>query len=265
MASWEKQSSTSIWPTWQDNKMFTVLLGIFMVYGIIFTGAKIGTALYETRLVGFSDVIAPTITVSATGKATTVPDLATVDMTVAIDATTATQSQSDASAAMNTLLAAIKALGIGDADLTTSYFLTSEVYDYDVSPAVVKGYQSTQTLTVKIRDTNLTSSILDAGPKNGATTVAAVLFSIDDNTAALREARIKAIAKAKIEARDIAAAMHVKLGRIISYSESTGGSYPMYYGRAEGDLLKATDTVAPPIEVGTQETDLTVYITYSIF
>ena len=244
--------------------MFTVLLGIFMVYGIIFTGVHIKTAMQESRMTGFSDLPAPTISVSATGKAAAVPDIATVDMTVTKNASTATQAQSDASAASTTLLAAIKALGIEDADITSSSFSTNAVYDYDVSPATISGYESSQSLTIKIRNTDLTSAVLDAGPKNGATNVSGIRYEVDDTSAVEQEARVEAVAKAKTQAENIAKAMHVHLGRVVSYNESTGGNYPMVYGMLEATKA-AADTVAPPVEVGSQETDLTVNITYSIF
>jgi uncharacterized protein YggE len=244
--------------------MFTVLLGIFMVYGIIFTGVHIKTAMQESRMTGFSDLPAPTISVSATGTASAVPDIATVDMTVTKSSSTATQAQSDASAASATLLVAIKALGIEDADLTTSSFSTNPVYDYDVSPATIASYESTQTVTIKIRNTDLTSAVLDAGPKNGATNVSGIRYEVDDTSNVEQEARVEAVAKAKTQAENIAKAMHVRLGRVVSYNESTGGNYPIMY-----DMLAATkaaaDTVAPPVEVGSQETNLTVNITYSIF
>ena len=244
--------------------MFTVLLGIFMVYGIIFTGVHIKTAMQESRMTGFSDLPAPTISVSATGNATAVPDIATVDMSVTKKASTATQAQSDASAATTTLLAAIKAIGIEDADITSSSFSTNAVYDYDVSPATISGYESTQSLTIKIRNTDLTSAVLDAGPKNGATNVSGIRYEVDDTTAVEQEARVEAVAKAKAQAENIASAMHVRLGRVVSYNESTGGNYPMVYGMLEA-TKSAADTVAPPVEVGSQETNLTVNITYSIF
>lgn len=244
--------------------MFTVLLGIFMVYGIIFTGVQIKTAMQESRMTGFSDIPAPTIVVSATGTAAAVPDIATVEMSVTKTAATAIQAQSDASAASTTLLAAIKAIGIEDADIASSSFSTNAVYDYDVSPATISGYESTQSLTIKIRNTDLASAVLDAGPKNGATNVSGIRYEVDDNADVEQAARVDAVAKAKIQAQNIAKAMHVRLGRVVSYSESTGGNYPIMYDMFEATKA-AADTVAPPVEVGTQETDLTVYITYSIF
>ncbi|MFA6017905.1 MAG: SIMPL domain-containing protein [Patescibacteria group bacterium] len=262
MASWEK-NSTSIWPTWQENKLFTVLLGILMVYGIIWMGITIKTAMQESRTVGFTELSAPTISVSATGKASAVPDIATVDITVTKTADLTVDAQNNASIAMTAVIEAVKALGVPEADMKTSSFTTSETYDYDQTPPVVAGYESSQTLTVKIRNTDLISSVLDAGPVNGATSVSSLRYEIDDETAVQQEARVEAMAKAKKQAKEIASAMGARLGRAVSYSESVGGSYPMFYGIAESSLKSDASTSAP-VETGTQDVELTVFVTYSL-
>ncbi len=262
MASWEKNSS-SIWPTWEDNKVFTVLLAIFLVYGTVWLGVQIKKSMRETVRVGFSDNAAPTITVTATGKASVVPDIATTDISVTKTADTAAEAQSAASKTMTTVLTAIKALGVAEADLQTSSFNTSEVYDYDQSPAVVTGYQSSQTLTIKIRKTDNIAAVLDAGPKNGATSVSSIRYSVDDDAVVLASARGEAIAKAEAQAKAIASSLHERLGAVVNYSESSGGNYPMMYG-IMADSAKSVESIAPSIEVGEQETQMTVYITYSL-
>jgi uncharacterized protein len=242
--------------------MFTVLLGILMVYGIVWMGVNIKTAIKESHTVGFSELAAPTISVSATGKASVAPDIATVDVTVERTASTAAAAQSDASGAMTTVINAMKDLDIASADLKTSSFSTSEVYDYDVSPAAVTGYRSSQTLTVKIRNTEMIEEVIDAGPVNGATSVSSLRYEVDDETEVQQDARVEAMADAKEQAKQIAEAMGARLGRVVSYSESSGGNYPMYYGIAEAaDSLSAKST----IEVGTEDVEITVYVTYSLY
>jgi len=261
MASWEK-NGTSFWPTWQENKLFTVLLAILIVYSTVLIGVQMKKTMREAMHIGVADVAAPTITVTAVGKASVVPDIATTDLTVMKTGDTAAAAQSASSTAMNTVLAAIQALGIPDADLQTSSFNTSEVYDYDESPAVVTGYQSSQTLTVKIRNAEYVASVLDVGPRNGATSVSGIRYTIDDNTSTLAEARAEAIAKAEAQAKDITKSLHQRLGKVVSYSESTGGNYPIMYGMMADS--KSVGSVPPPVEIGEQDVEMTVYITYSL-
>lgn len=262
MASWEKQQM-SFWPTWQENKLFTLLLAFLFLIATTLGTVSICKGIQEIRVVGFADQSAPTITVSATGKSLVKPDIATTDMTVTKTASTATEAQNVASVAMKTVIDAVKALGVPEEDLTTSNFNTSEVFDYDVSPAVVTGYQSTQSLTVKIRNTDLISSVLDAGPKNGATQVSGIRYSVDDDTSTLDSARKDAIAKAEWQAVAIATSLHARIGRVVNYNESSGGNYPMYSGMMV-DSMKAIGSVPPPVEIGQQTTEVTVSITYSL-
>ena len=262
MPSWEKQQ-TSFWPTWGENKLFTVSLGILLAYGIVWMNMEIRKTFHEVERIGLSDQSAPTITVSATGKSLVVPDVATTDITVMKTALTAVDAQNAASTAMTAVIGAVKALGIPKEDLTTSNFNTSEVYDYDVSPAKITGYQSTQSLTVKIRKTELVSAVLDAGPKSGATSVSGIRYSIDDTTSTLDSARTDAVAKAEVQAVAIASSLHARLGKVVSYNESSGGNYPMYYGMMDS-ATKSAAPVAPPVEVGQQTTEVTVNITYAI-
>ncbi len=262
MASWEKNGS-SFWPVWQENKIFTVLLAILLVYSTVWIGAQIKKTVREVRHVGFADQAAPTVTVSATGKVTMAPDIATVDMSVVQNASTAADAQQETSTVMNKVLGALYALEIPKEDIQTSVFNTSELYDYDVSPAKVVGYQSTQTLTVKIRNTDLIASVLDAAPKNGATSVSSIRYSIDDETDLLATARAEAIAKAKAQAKAIAAATNSSLGRMVGYSESRGGgAVPMYLQAS--DSMKNAEAMMPTVEVGTQDIEMTVYIVYAL-
>lgn len=254
----------SIWPSWQENKIFAVLLGILMVYGIVWMGVNIKSAIQSSHTAGFSELAAPTISVSATGKSSIVPDIATVDMTVEMTETSTTLAQGAASVAMTNVINAMKDLSIESADLQTSSFYTSEVYDYDVSPPAITGYRSSQTLTVKVRDMERLEAVLDAGPANGATSVSSLRYEVDDETSVQQEARVEAMANAKKQAKQIAAAMGARLGRVVSYSESTGGDMPIYYGRGEA-MMADSDAVKAAVEVGTEDIELTVYVTYSLY
>lgn len=262
MASWENNRA-GFWPTWQEHKVFFVLLTILLVALIAFTCMSAKKVYREAWNVGFSDQIAPTISVSATGSADIAPDIASVDVTVTKDGATAVAAQNAASEIMNGVIADIQALGVAEKDLRTSSFSTSEVYDYDVSPAVVTGYQSTQTLTVKIRTIDSTASIVQSAVEGGATSVSDIRYVVDDESATLAVAREEAVAQAKREAVAIAKSLSARLGKVVSYSESRGGQSPIYYGM--GESLKAADTAAmPTVEVGENTIQMTVYLTFSL-
>src|SRR5581483_3202372 len=86
-------------------------------------------------------------------------------------------------------------------------------------------------------------------------------FQVDDPTAVQDEARGKAIDDARTKAETLAKQLHVRLGKVVSYNEN-GGYFPQPVYAAAG---KAMDAATPPsLPTGTNETDVTVSVTYEI-
>ncbi len=250
------------WPRWDEHKLFFVLLAILMVYATVLVFVHIEKTIVEVRGVGFADQTAPTISVTGEGKASAVPDIAKVDMIVTNKAANTSAAQSVNTTVMNGLIAAMRNAGVAEKDLKTSSYSVYPVYDYDVSPATITGYEASQTLSVTIRDTEKSGAILEAAGSNGATQIGSLRMEVDDETDVKSEARKAAIADARAEAESIAAAMDARLGRVVSYYESEGGSMGFYY---EGAMLSDSMKVgAPDIAEGENETNITVTMTYAI-
>jgi len=252
----------SFWPNWEGNKLFTLLLGILLVYGIVFIWTKTRESMYETNHIGVADREPPTISVSATDSASAVPDIATVDIGYTVIADTASKAQTDNSSQMNALILAVKALGIDAKDIKTSTFDVSPQYDYsNAGPARITGYQAIQNITVRIRDSAKVTPVLDKARELSATNVSGLRFEVDDTTSVEAEARKKAIAKAYAQALSIADAMGARLGAVVSYSEyHNGGPSPIPYMfdiKAEG-----MGGAAPVVSAGENETSLTVNINF---
>lgn len=256
--------SSSFWPQWDDQPVFTVLLALFLAMGVFWAGAGAYRSYQESTRVGYGEQMAPSISVSADGKAVVKNDIATVDIGVTKSAADASEAQNLATEAMNSLTAAIKELGIAAEDLQTSSYYVYPQYDYDDSPATIVGYEASQTLTVKIRENDLVSTVLGEAAELGATNIGSLRFEADDDSAAEDEARKEAIAKARAQAEATAAAMGATLGEVISYSESTGDSGYDYYSYAESSRDFAAGGVAPDVQMGQSEVQLYVYITYGL-
>lgn len=256
-------SNGSVWPQWQDNKLFTVLLAIFMVYMIVLVYEKIMLTTREVATAGYGDQTAPTITVSGSGEAYGAPDLRKVDLTMTATGATANAAQDAHSAKFATLLASLKALAIEDDDMQTSNYSVYPTYDYDQSPAVITGYETSQTLTVTMRDEKLVASVLQVSGDNGITRIGDVQLTIEDTSALESEARQEALEEAYQQASAIAAAMGAKLGKPVTYYESTNGGYPMYY--AKESMMGMGDAAGmPSIPEGQNEVSMTVNVTYAI-
>lgn len=246
---------------WEENKVFSVLLAIFLVYSIVWVFVSIQKTMAEARHIGVSDQLAPSISVTAEGSASQVPDKAEVDLTILNRAATSSFAQEVNDAGMSSLIAAMRGLGIEDKDLQTTAYRVSPLYDYDVSPAVINGYEATQTLTVSITDMAKTDAVLAAAGDLGVDQIGDVRLSVTDESEVLAAARAEAIADAYAQAVDIAHAMGQDLGGVVSYYESQGGSYP-YASSRSFDAMEGA--MMGEIVEGENESVVNVTITYAL-
>jgi uncharacterized protein YggE len=98
--------------------------------------------------------------------------------------------------------------------------------------------------------------------------VSGLNFTFDDPNKMQDDARGKAITDAKGKAEELAKQLGVKLVRVVSFSDSTGGyPTPYAYGRGGVELAanQSTDAkIAPTIDVGQNKIQSTVSVTYEI-
>ena len=207
----------------------------------------------------------PAISVRAMGRAESKPDLMTVSMGVEVNAETANDALDQSSILATALINTFKEQGVDEKDLKTSDLSIWPNWDRDGKHIV--GYHVSNTLTVKLRDLDHAGAVIDvaAGSVGDAVRMNGVSFSIDDTTAALAKARADAVKKAADQAQQLAAAAGVELGRLRSVDETGGTTTPPVTYSAEMYRAQATDqSIAVPIEEGTQELTVEVVLVYDI-
>lgn len=159
--------------------------------------------------------------VSATGRTTRVPDIATIRAGVVTQSATAAAALADNSARMNRVLAALKTAGVADRDIQTSNIGLQPQYRYVQNETpIITGYQATNSVSIRFRDIAKSGSILDVLTGEGANQIDGPALSIDKPEAAQDEARVDAIAKARARAVLYAKAAGFTVSRILSISES---------------------------------------------
>jgi len=250
------------------------LAALFLVFATVFMAATAVNAL-----INFDSISGqPTniITVNGEGKVSALPNLATISFTVSENATTASAAQDAASKKVNVALAVLKDdLGIEEKDIKTSSY---NVYPRYNNPAPcynypcpeyeqrVIGYTASQTVDVKVRDTDTTGTVLARLGDAGISNLYGPNFTIEDQDALISQARKEAIKKAREEAKVLADALGVRIVRIVNYSEG-GYGYPMpYYAKdAANGMGGAERSVTPPsIPSGENEISVNVSVTYEI-
>ncbi len=207
--------------------------------------------------------------VTAEGKVTAVPDIATLRAGVY---TAAKQTAAEAVKAntkkMNQIIQALKEIGIEKKDIKTINYRLNPVYDWtDKTGRRLKGYEVRQELLIKIRDLDKIGQVIQTATAHGANQIGNINFTIDDQAELKAKAVGRAIEKAKAKARRLAKESGLKLGKVINVIE--GQSYvptlraaKLYaeqaIGSTENDLSK------PTIEAGQQEVKVNVTVVYEV-
>lgn len=217
------------------------------------------------------------VTVEGTGEVSLVPDVAQITFSVTESAASVAAAQEAATKKTDAALEGIKKLGVDDKDVKTLSYNVSPKYEYNtpcgpgmVCPMVtgtprIVGYDVSQTIEVRVRDTAKASDVLAALGSVGVQNISGPNFMVDDEDAAKAEARGKAIEEARAKAKVLAKQLGVSLGDVVSYSE--GGMYGepmMYSAMGKGGMMDARAESAPSLPTGENKTTVTVSVTYEI-
>lgn len=212
-----------------------------------------------------------TFSVEGIGEIDSVPDVASFSVSVYSEGgRSVADVQKSNTEKMNRINAYLKEQGIEAKDLKTSQYNVSPRYDYPsckdgICPRpVIAGYTVSQSLDVKVRDTEKLGDLLSGVVENGGNNVSDIRFVVDDEDKAKAEAREEAIKKAKSKANAMAKAAGFRLGEIVSIYENAGVMPMEAYGRGGMEMSDMKSAAAPVIEPGTQTSQVQVSVTYEI-
>lgn len=209
------------------------------------------------------------ILVTGQGSADLAPDMAVLTLSVTRQAETARAALDANSLAMRDVLTAMKAEGIDSRDLQTSGFSIQPNYIYpppkptgEREPPQIVGYTVRNSLTVRVRDISAVGNILDKSVSLGVNEGGNIMFTNDDPSEAITQARINAVKDAMAKAKTLADAAGVKTGKLLEISEQSFNPRPMPMARAEMSLARSSDAV--PVAAGENSYKVTVNISYAI-
>lgn len=248
-------------PVWVVNGLGGLLM-LFVLLLIIQKANDLKNAIPNTKP-------ANTISVSGEGKVTATPDLATVNVGVLSQGTTAVDVKNQNNDKVNKVIAFIKQQGISDKDISTSQYSFYPQQDYNNGTPRITGYQGNQAVTVKVRgvdkDQSVLEKILDGAVNNGANEINGVNLTVEKPTDLQNEARRLAIADAKKKAQELAREAGLNLGKVVSIAESNVGyPVPMPYALGMGGGGVAEKSIAPSIEPGSQEITETMTVVFEV-
>jgi uncharacterized protein YggE len=221
-----------------------------------------GASAQQATPVASNDIPA-TVYVNGQGVVTVAPDTASVIVGVNIIDTTLSSAQEKATDQMTAVIDALKAAGIDEKDIQTVNYSVNILQNYDQNgnPSTIEGFQVSNQVNVTVRDLAQLGSILDTVVAQGANAIYGISFFVNDPSSAASQARELAVQDAKRKADELAAAAGMKVGRILSISETYSPQpMPLAYNRAEA----ADSAAAVPIQAGSTAITVDVQVTYEL-
>jgi len=192
-----------------------------------------------------------TVTVTGTGSLEAVPDRAEVSAGVETRAPTARAALSANGAAMQKVIAALRAGG--GKDVTTQTVSLSTGFDQNGQP---NGFVASNVAAAETTLDNA-GALIDAAVAAGANTVDGPSLSRSDADALYRQALAKAVDDAAERAATLARAAGRSLGPVSAIVEA--GSAPVPFAAKASAAQDST-----PVVSGPQETTATVTVTYEL-
>lgn len=215
------------------------------------------------------------ITVSAETSIDAKPTGGTITFTQRNDAKTAKEAEDKRNQVVAKAIAAVKAVGIDEKDITTTSINRSEKYDYNTRPCsggycpstpTVVGYDAYQMVTIKVRDTEKLTSVIDVLRDAGVTQVDGPNLGFQDEEleALQADAREEAIKKARAKAEILADQLGVEIVRVTSFSEGGDRGYMPYMAMKALDSMAGAEAAPSVLPIGDSKISSSVTITYEI-
>ena len=204
------------------------------------------------------------ISVTGNGIVYLTPDIAYIYVGVHTDDPDIAQAVDRNNTQAQAVVDALKNMGVAAADIQTSSFSVWSSQQYDPMTNLPSGYtyMVDNTVYITVRDLTKLGRLLDTVVGAGANNINSIQFDVADKTAALAEARQKAMDNAASLAQELAGIAGVQLAEVqnISYTDYV----PTYYYGMGGGGGGAAPNATVPIQPGQIQISVSVSVTYGI-
>jgi len=205
------------------------------------------------------------ISVTGNGMVYLTPDIAYIYVGVNTENKDIAEAVDRNNAQAQAVVDALKAMGVAEKDIQTSSFSVWSSQQYDPATNQPTGflYYVDNTVYITVRDLTTLGRLLDTVVGAGANNINSIQFDVADKTAAMAEARQKAMDSAASLAQELAVIAGVQLGEVqsISYTDYVP---TYYYGIGGGGGGGAAPNATVPIQPGQMQISATVSVTYGI-
>ncbi len=247
-------------PVW---KILGAVLTLFLV---VFISVLTWNEIKKHDYIGRENKQTYTIAVDGEGKITAIPDIAEISLGIETQKPKVVDAQKENTEKMNNIISQLKEMGVEAKDIKTTNYSIYPRYDWTENRQVLRGYTISQSVNIKIRNLEKIGDIVDKAGQLGANQVGGLNFTIDEPETIKQQAREKALVNAKEKAEALAKVAGVKLGKLVSFAESSNPVYPVYrdYAMKALEAGAAESAPAPTVEPGSQEVIVNVMVTYEV-
>jgi uncharacterized protein len=205
-----------------------------------------------------------TVRVSGESKITAKPDVAEVDLGVVTQGKTAAAAGTENAAKLEHVMAGLKKILGANADVkTVAYMAVPNYTDPPKGGAPrIDSYTVTNVVRARVRDVKGVGKVIDQALQLGVNEVQRVAFMLADEQPVQNEALRAAAAKARAQANTLAAALGMKVVRVLNVTENGPMSPPVFFAEARSKAGASAATT--PIEPGLIEVRASVMVTFEV-
>lgn len=221
------------------------LAAVALAFGLLTQNALAQTPPAQPRI--------STLTLTGTGTAEAKPEIAMVQIGVAVTAKVAKDALAENSKLLTAALNAAKESGIEPRDLQTSGLaLRPDIIRAEKWPhREVIGYQVNNLVTMRVRDISKLGALLDRLVVLGINDIRSISFSVANPAPLIEQARAEAIKDVMDKAQKVADAANLRIVRVLELNES-GVESP-----SPRPMVMARSATAPRVEVPIEGGELT--------
>ncbi|MEM0437857.1 MAG: SIMPL domain-containing protein [Candidatus Micrarchaeia archaeon] len=240
-----------------------LMIGLFVMSLLVFMGGCTTASAPAQENAAAQPLNSTEISVYGSAEVELDPDLAEIELGAETEGKTATEAAEANAAIMEKVRAALRAAGVPDTNIKTSYFGVSPRYKWDDNSyeQTIVGYTATHTLRIRSEDVKNSGRIIDAAVSAGANRVNSVQFTLKDSTMSRVRADLlkQAVGNAESDANAIAAALGHKI--IGVKSVSSGSTYIPYRSYTMYDkAAMSAETVITPGQIKVSASVSAVYL-----
>jgi uncharacterized protein len=205
------------------------------------------------------------IRVTGDAQVTAKPDRVQIDIGVTTHADKSQDAATQNARQVDAVIQAVKKAAGPTAVLKTVNYSLSPAYKYQSGhePLIV-GYNASNLVQVQLDDLGRISNVIDAAAQSGANQVQGIQFTLRDQDGVRADALRKAAAKARGDAEVLAAALGLKIVRVLSVEESGAPRQPLMRTMSMAAAAPAAAKLDTPVESGTLEVGADITLTVEV-